>query len=116
MTGFVSILLGWFTIGVMQLILATALPFIVAKIGGGSLYSWIFSSYMLASIATIPLFSRLADIYGKRKFYMVGMKHFRRTCSCHVLPNCSKDNPKPWGGYHYSTSSCYFFIFSNFNF
>jgi MFS family permease len=73
MIGFAGILLGMFAIGVMQLILATALPFIVAEIGGGSMYSWVFSSYMLASLATIPLFSKLADIYGKRRFYVLGM-------------------------------------------
>lgn len=56
----------------MQLILATALPFIVTEIGGGNLYSLVFSSYLLASLATIPLFSKLADIYGKRKFYLLG--------------------------------------------
>jgi MFS family permease len=76
MLGFAGILLGMFAIGVMQLILATALPFIVAEIGGGSMYSWVFSSYMLASIATIPLFSKLADIYGKKRFYILGMSIF----------------------------------------
>ncbi|MEG0772168.1 hypothetical protein [Clostridium sp.] len=64
MIGFAGILVGMFSIGVMQLILATALPFIVTEIGGSNMYSWIFSSYMLASLATIPLFSKLADIYG----------------------------------------------------
>jgi MFS family permease len=76
MIGFAGILLGMFAIGVMQLILATALPFIVSEIGGGSMYSWVFSSYMLASLATIPLFSKLADIYGKRRFYILGMSIF----------------------------------------
>ena len=76
MIGFSGILLGMFAIGVMQLILATALPFIVTEIGGGSMYSWVFSSYMLASLATIPLFSKLADIYGKRRFYILGMSIF----------------------------------------
>jgi len=65
-----------FAIGVMQLILATALPFIVTEIGGGELYSWVFSGYMLASIAVIPLCSKLADIYGKRRFYLLGMVLF----------------------------------------
>ena len=74
--GFAGILVGMFAIGVMQLILATALPFIVAEIGGGDLYSLVFSSYMLASLATIPLFSKLADIYGKRIFYILGMGIF----------------------------------------
>jgi MFS family permease len=69
---FVGILLGMFAIIMMQLILATALPFIVGEIGGGDLYAWVFSSYMLASIASIPLFSKLADIYGKRSFYLLG--------------------------------------------
>jgi MFS family permease len=76
MLGFAGILTGMFSIGVMQIILATALPFIVAEIGGGPLYGWVFSSYMLASLATIPLFSKLADIYGKRKFYLLGMGIF----------------------------------------
>jgi MFS family permease len=74
--GFVGILVGMFAIGVMQLILATALPFMVAEIGGGDLYSLVFSSYLLASLATIPLFSKLADIYGKRRFYLLGMGIF----------------------------------------
>lgn len=74
--GFAGILIGMFAIGVMQLILATALPFIVAEIGGGDLYSWVFSSYLLASLATIPLFSKLADIYGKRRFFLLGMGVF----------------------------------------
>ena len=74
--GFGGILVGMFSIGVMQLILATALPFIVAEIGGGELYGWVFSSYLLASLATIPLFSKLADIYGKRRFFLLGMGIF----------------------------------------
>lgn len=76
MLGFIGILLGMFSIGMMQLILATALPFIVKEIGGGNMYSWVFSSYMLASLASIPLFSKLADIYGKRKFYILGISIF----------------------------------------
>lgn len=73
---FAGLLIGMFSIGVMQLILATALPFIVAEIGGANLYGWVFSSYMLASLFTIPLFSKLADIYGKRKFYLLGIGIF----------------------------------------
>ena len=76
MIGFAGLLLGMFAMSMMQLILATALPYIVTEIGGSNLYSWIFSSYMLASIATIPLFSKLADIYGKRKFFILGMSIF----------------------------------------
>lgn len=76
MLGFAGVLIGIFAIGVMQLILATALPFIVTDIGGGDLYSWVFSSYMLATLAAIPLFSKLADLYGKRRFYLLGTSVF----------------------------------------
>lgn len=76
MIGFIGILLGMFAMGVMQLVLATALPYIVAEIGGNNLYSWVFSSYMLASLVTIPIFSKLADIFGKKKFYMLGLGIF----------------------------------------
>ena len=76
MITFIGIILGMFGISVMQLILATAMPFIVAEIGGDYLYSWVFSSYMLASLLTIPVFSKLADMYGKKIFYLLGMGLF----------------------------------------
>jgi MFS family permease len=76
MVRFIGILFGMFAIGMMQLILAASLPFIVEEVGGYSLYSWVFSSYMLSTLATIPLFSKLADIYGKKKFYIFGMSIF----------------------------------------
>ncbi len=73
---FVGIILGMFGISIMQLVLATAMPFIVTEIGGDYLYGWIFSGYMLASLLTIPIFSKLADLYGKKKFYLLGMSFF----------------------------------------
>jgi MFS family permease len=76
MTTFLGIILGMFGISIMQLILATAMPFIVTEIGGDYLYGWVFSSYMLASLLTIPVFSKLADLYGKKKFYLLGMGIF----------------------------------------
>jgi MFS family permease len=76
MMTFIGIILGMFGIGIMQLVLATAMPVIVTEIGGGYLYSWIFSSYMLASLLTIPIFSKMADLYGRKKFYLIGMSIF----------------------------------------
>ena len=76
MLTFIGIILGMFGIGIMQLVLATAMPFIVTEIGGDYLYSWVFSSYMLASLLTIPIFSKMADLYGRKKFYLLGMSIF----------------------------------------
>lgn len=76
MMAFIGIILGMFGIGIMQLVLATAMPVIVTEIGGDYLYSWVFSSYMLASLLTIPIFSKMADLYGRKKFYLLGMSIF----------------------------------------
>jgi MFS family permease len=76
MTTFWGIIISTFGISIMQLVLATAMPSIVNEIGGEYLYGWVFSSYMLASLLTIPIFSKLADLYGKKLFYMLGMIFF----------------------------------------
>jgi MFS family permease len=41
-----------------------------------NLYSWVFGGYMLASTITIPLFARLADIFGRRMLYVAGLSIF----------------------------------------
>lgn len=91
MIGFIGILLSMFAMEMMQLVLATALPYIVNEIGGYNLYSCFFSSYMLSSIITIPIFSKLADIFGKRKFYLLGLFIFAiRTIYGGFVPNMNQ--------------------------
>ncbi|KAG2137516.1 MFS general substrate transporter [Suillus clintonianus] len=48
-----------------QAIVATALPTIVAELGGGKNYSWVGSAYMLACASLGPLYGKLSDILGK---------------------------------------------------
>lgn len=60
----------------MQTIIATTLPIIINDLGHQELYGWTFSSYMIASIVTIPLFSALSDMYGRKPFYLSGMVLF----------------------------------------
>src|SRR3954470_19391896 len=47
-------------------VLATAVPTIVADLGGFSQFPWLFSIYLLTSAVTTPLFGRLADSHGRR--------------------------------------------------
>jgi EmrB/QacA subfamily drug resistance transporter len=49
-----------------QSIVATALPRIVADLGGMAHLSWVVTAYVLASTATLPLYGKLADQYGRR--------------------------------------------------
>jgi len=52
------------------------MPSIVAQIGGLALYPWVFSAYLLTQTVTIPLYGRLADLYGRRPVYVGGVALF----------------------------------------
>ncbi|KZS98567.1 MFS general substrate transporter [Sistotremastrum niveocremeum HHB9708] len=58
-----------------QTIVATALPTIVADIGGESGYSWAGTAYLLASACLAPLYGKLADLIGRKPclFFAIGM-------------------------------------------
>lgn len=53
-------------------IVATAVPQIVGDLGGFDLFSWLFSIYLLAQTVTIPIYGKLADLYGRKPVLMVG--------------------------------------------
>jgi EmrB/QacA subfamily drug resistance transporter len=49
-----------------QSIVATALPRIVSELGGMAHLSWVVTAYVLASTATMPLYGKLSDQYGRK--------------------------------------------------
>lgn len=53
-------------------IVSTAIPQIVGDLGGFSLFSWVFSIYLLAQTVTIPVYGKLADIFGRKSILMIG--------------------------------------------
>ncbi|MEO5788223.1 MAG: MDR family MFS transporter [Gelidibacter sp.] len=54
-------------------IVATAIPQIVGDLGGFSLFSWLFSIYLLIQTITIPIYGKLADIYGRKPILIFGI-------------------------------------------
>ena len=56
-----------------QTIVGTALPRIVANLGGLEHYAWVVTAYLLASTVSVPIYGKLSDIYGRRTFFLVGM-------------------------------------------
>jgi EmrB/QacA subfamily drug resistance transporter len=71
-----GMMLGIFLAGIDGTIVSTAMPTVVESLGGLSLYSWVFAIYMLFAAITMPLFGRLADIYGRKKMFYVGVGVF----------------------------------------
>jgi EmrB/QacA subfamily drug resistance transporter len=59
-----------------QTIVATALPRIVADLGGITQYSWVFSAYMLTSTVTVPLYGKLGDAYGRKNLFLFAIVVF----------------------------------------
>ena len=57
-------------------IVATGLPTIGKELNGISLYPWVFAGYLLTSTTTVPLWGRLADIYGRKNVLMAGLVVF----------------------------------------
>ena len=62
-----------FLAAVGQTGLATAMPVVVADLGGFDRYAWATTSYLVASTVVTPITGRLADIYGRRLFFVVGL-------------------------------------------
>jgi len=57
-------------------VVATAMPTVIASLGGIEIYSWTFSAFLLASTVTMPLWGRLADQLGRRGVYLAGLGIF----------------------------------------
>jgi len=63
-----------------QTTLGTALPRIVAEIGGMDQYSWVLSAFMLASTVSGALIGKLSDIFGRKPFLVAGLLLFMTGC------------------------------------
>ncbi len=57
-------------------IVSTAMPQIVTQLGGLRLYSWVFSSFLLAQTAMTVVFGKLADLYGRKPVVLAGIAIF----------------------------------------
>lgn len=71
-----AILLGSFLAAIEATAVAAAVPTAVGEMGGVARYSWVFSAYLLASTTTVPLYGKLADLFGRRRIYHISVVLF----------------------------------------
>lgn len=72
----ISIILATFMSAVEGTIVSTALPEIVGELGGFSLYSWVFSAYLLMNTVTVLIYGKLADLFGRKPVLLFGISVF----------------------------------------
>jgi EmrB/QacA subfamily drug resistance transporter len=71
-----ALVVAMFLAAIEGTIVATAMPSIASRLGGFSLYSWVFSSYLLMQAVTTPIFGKLADLYGRKPVFIAGVTIF----------------------------------------
>lgn len=71
-----GVMLAIFLAAMESTVVATAMPRVVASLGGLEIYSWVFSGFLLTSTVTMPLWGRLSDLYGRRPVFLLGLVLF----------------------------------------
>lgn len=72
----IGVMTGMFLAALEATIVGTAMPTVVAALGGLAHFSWVFSAYLLTSTVSVPLWGKLSDLYGRRLFYQLGIGVF----------------------------------------
>ncbi|OBI41514.1 MFS transporter [Mycobacterium kyorinense] len=73
---FLAIVLGMLLAALDQTIVATALPTIVADLGGAGHQSWVVTSYLLASTIVTALVGKLGDLFGRKAVFQAAVVFF----------------------------------------
>jgi EmrB/QacA subfamily drug resistance transporter len=73
---FVAVLLGMLLAALDQTIVATALPTVVADLGGAGHQSWVVTSYLLASTIVTAIVGKLGDLFGRKAVFQASVLFF----------------------------------------
>ncbi len=75
-TTFVGVILAMFLSSLDQTIVGTAMPQIIADLGGFAHYTWVTTAYLITSTVSVPIVGKLTDMYGRKWFYVAGIMIF----------------------------------------
>jgi len=73
---FSGLMLGMLLASLDQTVVSTALPTIVGEFGGLQHLSWVITAYLLTSTASVPLYGKLSDLYGRKLLFQVAIAVF----------------------------------------
>lgn len=72
----IGVMTGMFIAALEATVVGTAMPTVIASLGGLNHYSWVFSAYLITSTVTVPVWGKLSDLYGRRLLYQIGIGVF----------------------------------------
>jgi EmrB/QacA subfamily drug resistance transporter len=68
-----GVMLAMFLSSLDQTVVGTAMPRIIADLGGFNQYTWVTTAYIITSAVTVPIVGKLTDMYGRKPFYIAGL-------------------------------------------
>lgn len=72
----IALMLTSFLVAIEATVLSTAIPSIVDDLGGFEQFPWLFSVYLLTQAVTVPIYSKLADMVGRKPIILIGIGFF----------------------------------------
>ncbi|WP_350346931.1 MFS transporter [Agromyces sp. G08B096] len=72
----IALMLTTGLIAIDATILATAVPSVVGDLGEFDQFPWLFSVYLLAQAVSVPIYSKLADTFGRKPIVLIGVGLF----------------------------------------
>ena len=85
---FSVLILCLFLTALDQSIVATAIPHMLADLGGFNLLAWVITAYLLSSTVTIPIIGKLGDMFGWKYFLLAGIAVFvGSSAACGAAPS-----------------------------
>jgi EmrB/QacA subfamily drug resistance transporter len=76
MVTLVGVLMAIFLSSLDSTIVGTAMPRIIADLGGFAHYTWLATAYLVTSTVVLPITGKLTDMYGRKHFYTAGIALF----------------------------------------
>ncbi|TBL77335.1 MDR family MFS transporter [Paenibacillus thalictri] len=71
-----GLLLGLLMAAMDNTIVSASMPTIVGDLGGLDQFIWVTSAYLVATMASMPIFGKLSDMFGRKRFYLLGLAVF----------------------------------------
>lgn len=72
----IGLIIGMLFSALEQTIVGTAMPTIIKELNGFSIFAWVTTAYLITSTTVVPIVGKLADMYGRRLFYLLGVLIF----------------------------------------